>query len=329
MNYKALHVEEIDGKFTKQVKDLSLEDLDKNDVLIRVKYSALNFKDALSASGNKGVTREFPHTPGIDASGIVQRSNSDKFKVGDEVIVTSFDLGMNTKGAFSQFISVPESWVIPLPDSLSLKEAVAIGTAGLTSAIGTYKLIANGLKEGDKILITGSTGAVGSFSVKLLSHLGFKVSALSSKSDKKEFLNSIGANEVMLKDEFEMHAKKPLLKPIYDGAIDVVGGELLENILKQIKPEGSVAICGLVGSAALNTTVFPFILRGVNLLGIDSAELNSEHRNTLWSMLANEWKIDLNSIVHEHCLEELPKLIDEMLAGKSSGRAVIKIDKNS
>ena len=326
MKYKALHVEEIDGKFTKQIKELSLEELDTNDILIRVQYSALNFKDALSASGNKGVTKEYPHTPGIDASGVVERSNSSKFQVGDEVIVTSFDLGMNTNGAFSQYISVPESWVIPLPDSLSLKEAVSIGTAGLTSAIGTYKLLSNGQKEGDKILVTGSTGAVGSFSVKLLSHIGFKVAALSSKADKKEFLTSIGASEVILKDEFEMHARRPLLKPNYDGAIDVVGGELLENILKQISPEGSVAICGLVGSPTLNTTVFPFILRGVNLLGIDSAELPSEHRSTLWNMLANEWKIDLSDIVHEHSLEELPELIDEMLAGKSTGRAVIKID---
>lgn len=326
MTYKALHVEENDGKFTKNIKELPLEKLDTNDILVRVKYSALNFKDALSASGNKGVTREFPHTPGIDASGIVERSNTDKFKVGDEVIVTSFDLGMNTNGAFSQYISVPKEWVIPLPKTLSLKEAVAIGTAGLTSAIGTFKLIANGQKKGDNILVTGSTGAVGSFSVKLLSHLGFKVSALSSKADKKEFLTSIGADEVVLKDEFEMHAKRPLLKPKYNGAMDVVGGELLENILKQIKPEGSVAICGLVGSPQLNTTVFPFILRGVNLLGIDSAELNSEHRATLWNMLANEWKIDLSNIIHEHSLEELPSLIDDMLNGKSSGRAVIKID---
>jgi len=326
MTYKALHIEEIDGTYTKSIKELSLQELDTDDILVRVKYSALNFKDALSASGNRGVTREFPHTPGIDASGIVERSSCDKFKVGDEVIVTSFDLGMNTNGAFSQYISVPKEWVIPLPKTLNLKEAVAIGTAGITSAIGTYKLIANGQKERNNILVTGSTGAVGSFSVKLLSHLGFHVTALSSKEDKKEFLKSIGADKVILKNEFETHAKRPLLKPKYDGAIDVIGGEILENILKQITPEGSVAICGLVGSPQLNTTVFPFILRGINLLGIDSAELNSEHRATLWNMLANEWKIDLNNIVHEHRLEELPILIDEMLAGKSIGRAIIKID---
>ena len=326
MTYKALYIEEIDGKFTKKIKELSLEALDTNDVLIRVKYSALNFKDALSASGNKGVTREFPHTPGIDGAGIVEKSNSEKFKKGDEVIVTSFDLGMNTNGAFSQYISVPESWVIPLPKTLCLKDAVAIGTAGLTSAIGTFKLIANGQKQGNNILVTGSTGAVGSFSVKLLSHLGFRVTALSSKKDKKDFLNSIGANEIILKDEFETHAKRPMLKSKYDGAIDVIGGELLENILKQVNPEGSVAICGLVDSPVINTTVFPFILRGVNLLGIDSAELNGEHRSTLWNMLANEWKIDLSNIIHEHSLEELPSLIDEMIAGRSVGRVVIKID---
>jgi len=198
MKYKALRIEEIDGKFIKTIKELALEELDTNDILVRVKYSALNFKDALSASGNRGVTREFPHTPGIDGAGIVERSNSKEIKVGDEVIVTSFDLGMNTNGAFSEYISVPKEWVIPLPKTLSLKEAAAIGTAGITSAIGTYKLITNGLKEGDEILVTGSTGAVGSFSVKLLSHLGFKVTALSRKTDKKEFLEKLGANQFIM-----------------------------------------------------------------------------------------------------------------------------------
>ncbi len=325
MSYKALHVEESDGKFIKEIKELSLKELDTGDVLVRIKYSALNYKDALSASGNRGVTREFPHTPGIDGAGVVERSSSDKFKKGDEVIVTSFDLGMNTNGAFSEYISVPEAWVIPLPKTLSLKEAAAIGTAGLTAAIGVYKLIANGQKKHENILVTGATGAVGSFSVKLLSHLGFRVTALSGKEDQKEFLKSIGADEVVLRDEFEMHAKRAILKPKYDGAFDVVGGELLESILKQIKPEGSVAICGLVGSPQLHTTVFPFILRGINLLGINSVELDSEYRNRLWSMLSDEWRIDLSDIIHEHSLEELPYLIDEMLAGRSVGRAIIKI----
>lgn len=325
MTYKALHVKEINGSYIKTIQKLPLADLDTNDVLIKVKYSALNFKDALSAIGNKGVTKEYPHTPGIDGAGIVKRSTTKQFKVGDEVIVTSFDLGMNTNGAFSEYISVPKEWVIPLPKTLSLKEAVAIGTAGLTAAIGTYKLITNGQKAGKDVLVTGSTGAVGSFSVKLLSSLGFTVTAFSSKANKKEFLTSIGAKHILLKDDFEMHEKKPLLKPKFDAALDVVGGELLENILKQIKPEGSVAICGLVGSPKLNTTVFPFILRGINLLGINSAELPSELRVKLWKMLANEWKIDLSDIIHEHSLEELPTLIDDMIKGQTIGRAIIKI----
>jgi len=325
MTYKALRVEEKDGKFTQEIKELFLSDLDTNEVLVRVKYSALNFKDALSFSGNKGVTRVYPHTPGIDGAGVVERSSSDRFKIGDKVIVTSFDLGMNTDGAFSEYISVPEHWVIPLPKTLSLKEAVSIGTAGLTSAIGVYKLLANGQKKGDKILVTGSTGAVGSFGVKLLSHLGFNVSAYTSKGDKKDFLLSIGASEIVSKKEFIIDEKRPLLKPLYDGAIDVVGGDILENILKQIKPEGNVAICGLVGSPKLNTTVFPFILRGINLLGIDSAQTPNELRHKLWEKLANEWEIDLSDIVHIHTLQELPKLINDMLSGKSYGRAVIKI----
>ena len=324
MKYKALRIEEIDGKFIKTIKELALEELDTNDILVRVKYSALNFKDALSASGNRGVTREFPHTPGIDGAGIVERSNSKEIKVGDEVIVTSFDLGMNTNGAFSEYISVPKEWVIPLPKTLSLKEAAAIGTAGITSAIGTYKLITNGLKEGDEILVTGSTGAVGSFSVKLLSHLGFKVTALSRKTDKKEFLEKLGATKVI--NSVENHPKKPLLKPVYNGCLDVVGGELLGEILKQIKPEGSVAICGLVGSPKLDITVFPFILRGVNLLGINSAEIPDNLRKMIWQMLSNEWKIELDDFIEEHSLEDLPELIDNMLEGKSSGRVVIKID---
>ncbi|WP_331773905.1 YhdH/YhfP family quinone oxidoreductase [Sulfurospirillum sp. 1612] len=325
MTYKALVVKEVDGKFTQTIEELLLEDLDKNDILVRVKYSALNYKDALSCIGNKGVTKHYPHTPGIDAAGTVVRSNHDTFKVGDEVIVTSFDLGMNTNGAFSEYISVPSHWVVPLPENLSLKEAATIGTAGLTAAIGVDKLLKNGQKKGNTILVTGSTGVVGSFSVKLLHHLGFKVAALSSKADKKEFLYSIGADTVILKDDFVMDAKRPLLKPLYDGAIDVVGGVLLENILKQIKHSGSVAICGLVGSPKLNTTVFPFILRGNNLLGIDSAELENTQRFALWNKLADEWKIDLSDVVHEHTLQEIPSLIQTMLAGQSVGRAIIKI----
>lgn len=328
MEYKALHVEETnDGVFEKKIKSLPLKELDTEEVLIKVHYSALNYKDALSASGNKGVSKNFPHTPGIDATGIVQRSSVPSFKEGDKVIVTSFDLGMNTKGGLAEYISVPSCWIVPLPYSLSLKEAASIGTAGLTAAIGIDKLLKNGLNAPGRILVTGASGAVGSFSVKLLSKLGFEVVAYSKKESKKDFLYAIGAKEVIT--EIEHHEKRPLLKPKFDGAFDVIGGLILENILKQIKPEGSVAICGLAGSASLNTTVFPFILRGVNILGVDSAEFPSEKRVKIWSLLADEWKIDLESIVHEHSLEETPELLDMILERKSFGRALISMQKTT
>ncbi len=323
MTYKALVVDEIDKKFIKSVKELPLEDLDRNDILIKVSYSALNYKDALSANGNKGVTRNYPHTPGIDAVGVVKRSNSKDFKEGDEVIVTSYDLGMNTPGSFSEYISVPKEWVIPLPKNLSQKEAIAIGTAGLTSAIGVEKLIKNSLQPIEKILVTGASGGVGSFSVKLLSHLGFEVTAFSRSKDNYEFLKTIGATEVI--SEIETDENKPLLKPKFDAVFDVVGGKIAQELLKQIKKEGSMAICGLVDSYRLDTTVFPFILRGINLLGVDSAQYPYKNRVELWQKLANEWKMDISDLIDEKSFDLLPRLLDDMLKGETRGRVIIKI----
>lgn len=326
MTYKALHVNETENGVTQEITQLPLNELDTGEVLVRVKYSALNFKDALSATGNKGVTRKYPHTPGIDATGVVERSSVDAFNVGDEVIVTSYDLGMNHPGAFSQYISVPSHWIVPLPKTLSLKEAAAYGTAALTAAIGLDKLERNGLQKGQNVVITGATGAVGSFAVKLFSHAGHKVTAVSGKADKKSFLQNLGASEVISREELDLENKRPLLKPKFDAAFDVAGGPILEALLKQIKPEGSVAICGLVGSPNLQTTVFPFILNGINLLGINSAEYPASLRLPLWEKLSKEWKIDMDALMHEHSMDELVDLIHEMLAGKGVGRAIIKID---
>ena len=323
MMYKALRITETETGVNQTITELNLEELDTHEVLVRVKYSALNFKDALSATGNKGVTRKYPHTPGIDAAGVVERSSVDAFKVGDEVIVTSYDLGMNHPGAFSQYISVPSHWVVPLPKNLTLKEAAAYGTAALTAAIGLDKLEKNGLQKGQNVVITGATGAVGSVAVKLFSSAGYEVSG---KADKKPFLQNLGAKEVISREELDLDNKRPLLKPKYDAAFDVAGGPILEALLKQIKPEGSVAICGLVGSPNLHTTVFPFILNGINLLGINSAEYPSNLRLPLWEKLSDEWKIDMGELMHEHSMDELLPLIHAMLAGKGVGRAVIKID---
>lgn len=325
MFYKALHVRKENDQVIQEIASLPLKELDTNEVLVKVHYSALNYKDALSAKGHTSVTRNYPHTPGIDASGVVERSSVEHIKVGDEVIVTSYDLGMNTKGAFSEYISVPSSWVIPKPKNLSLKKAAAFGTVALTVAIGLYKMELNNIKPKGTIALSGATGAVGSFGVKLFSHLDYEVIAISNKEDKKEYLKALGASKIIKRNELEPSNPKPLMKPRFDGAFDVAGGEILASLLKLIKPEGSVATCGLVDSMKLNTTVLPFILNGVNLLGIDSAEFPRSLREILWNKLANEWNINIDDLTHEHTLEEVPSLVEDMIAGKGWGRAVIKI----
>lgn len=325
MSYKALHVRKENDQVIQEITTLPLKELDTNEVLVRVHYSALNYKDALSAKGHTSVTKNYPHTPGIDASGVVERSSVSHIKVGDEVIVTSYDLGMNTKGAFSEYISVPSHWVIPKPKNLSLKKAATFGTVALTVAIGLYKLELNGLKPKSTIAISGASGAVGSFGVKLFSHLGHEVVAISDKEEKSPFLNSLGASKIIKRNELELDNPRPLAKPKFDASLDVAGGKILAALLKLIKPEGSVATCGLVDNAELNTTVLPFILNGINLLGINSAQYPRNLREKLWQKLSNEWNINIESLTHEHTLEELPSLIDDMINGKSWGRAVIKI----
>lgn len=326
MFYKALHVRKEKDRVIQEVASLPLKALDTNEVLVRVCYSALNYKDALSASGYTSVTKKYPHTPGIDASGVVERSSVSHIKKGDEVIVTSYDLGMNTNGGFSEYISVPSLWVIPKPKNLSLKQAAAFGTVGLTVAIGLHKMELNGLKLPSTIIVSGASGAVGSFGVKLFSSLGYEVIAISNKEDKYEFLRSLGASQIIKRDTLELSNPKPLMKPKFDAGFDVAGGEILATLLKLIKPEGSIATCGLVNSSALNATVLPFILNGVNLLGINSAQYPKNLREILWQKLSNEWNINIDDLTHEHSLEELPSLIQEMMSGDGWGRAVIKID---
>lgn len=327
MEFKSLVVyEREDGSFEQKIEKRDIDSLPEGDVLVRVHYAALNFKDALSCTGNKGVTRNYPHTPGIDAVGVIESSNSDEFSIGESVIVTSYDLGMNTSGAFSEYIRVPKEWVIKLPENLTLKEAGTYGTGALTAGLSLYKLEQNGITpKSGKILVTGSTGGVGSFAVSILAKAGYEVVAMSGKADKIEFLKEMGASEVIGRDVIDVANKRALLKPLFAGCIDTVGGDILASIFKYISYGGSVTNCGLVASPAINTTVFPFILRGINLLGIDSAETPRELRCKIWEKLSNEWKVDTSSITTEHSLEDLPELVQKILKGKLSGRAVIKL----
>ncbi len=324
--YKAFVVEEQNGEFIRSIKEKSVSDLPDNGVLIRVQYSSLNYKDGLSASGNKGVTKKYPHTPGIDAAGVVEFSNNSDFAVGDEVIVTGNDLGMNTPGGYGQYINVPAEWVVKLPSGLTLKESMIIGTAGFTAAILVQNIVEKVTPEDGEIVVTGATGGVGSLSVALLAKLGYDVVAVSGKESEKEFLLQLGAKKVIGRDGLQEKEARPMLSAAYAGAIDSVGGIMLENLIKLTKPFGVVTCCGNVSSPKLELTVFPFILRGVSLIGVSSQNTRYATRQNVWKKLAVEWKLSsLLDVYTEIKLEDLDEAINLILQGKIKGRTVVNM----
>jgi acrylyl-CoA reductase (NADPH) len=327
--FQALLVSEhADGSFTQQLVARDIADLPAGEVLVRVQYSSLNYKDALSASGNRGVTKAYPHTPGIDAAGIVEQSSVSEFAVGDEVIVTGYDLGMNTPGGFAQYIRVPAAWLLKRPQGLSLREAMLLGTAGLTAALCVAKLEQAGLTpDAGTVLVTGATGGVGSIAVALLASLGYQVAAATGKPEQAEFLQRLGASQVVSRSSLEQGADKPMLKPLWAAAVDTVGGELLFNVVKSLQYGGSVACCGLTAGVAFKANVLPFILRGVNLLGVDSVELPLVVKASMWDKLSLQWKLsNLEALAHEVSLAQLPAAIEQMLAAQASGRVLVKLD---
>ena len=326
MNFKAFVTEETEKGFTSSIKECSLNDLPTGDVLIKVLFSSLNYKDALSASGNKGVSRNYPHSPGIDAAGIVEESNSDHFSNGDEVIVTGYDLGMNTSGGFSQYIRVPKEWIIKKPDNFSLEESMAFGTAGLTAGLCVRKILLSGIKPEDgDIFVTGATGGVGTVAVMLLSKLGFDVIAITGKENQTDLLLSLGAKEVINRSEFEGEMKSPLSKPRWAGGVDAVGSDILSNLITATHQRAAIACCGMVGGINLNTSIFPFILRGLSLLGIDSAETLIEVKKEIWHNFATDWKLEkINDQIKDIGLDELDLEIEKILKGEQVGRIRIK-----
>jgi len=327
MKFKALIIKEENGKFTREISTKSLNDLPAGDVLIKVKYSSLNYKDALSATGNKGVTRKYPHTPGIDAAGVVEESFSNQFKKGDEVVVTGYDLGMNTSGGFAEYIRVPGEWIVKLPKGLSLKESMMLGTAGFTAGLSVCKLEQAGLDKNGEIIVTGATGGVGSLAVALLSKLGYNITASTRKKEKEDYLKNLGAKLIINSNELDDKTGKPLLNRRWKGAVDTVGGNILSTVFRSLDFGCSVASCGNVLSPEFNITVYPFILRGVNLLGINSAETPMELRKIIWQKLAGEWKINLlNELTTECSLEELNEKIDLIPEGKITGRILLNLD---
>ncbi len=325
-SYLAYEVTERDGAFVRNLTTKSIDDLPAGDLLIRVRYSSLNYKDALSATGNKGVTKNYPHTPGIDAAGTVVSTNTDDFKENDPVIVTSYDLGMNTSGGFGQYIRVPADWVVPLPAGLTLQEAMILGTAGLTAGMSVLRLTEHIAPDQGKVVVSGATGGVGALSVAILAKLGYEVAAITGKETAHDFLRDLGAREIIPREEMQAEQKRPLLRTAFAGAVDTVGGPILENIVKAIQPMGVVACCGNVASPQLNLTVFPFILRGVSLIGIDSQNYPMRYRREVWTKLAGPWKPEhLMEVFSEITLEELDERIDLILAGRLQGRTVINL----
>lgn len=316
------------GKFVQAVEVRDITDLPAGELLVRVQYSSLNFKDALSASGSKAVTKAFPHTPGIDAAGVVEHSSVSGFAAGDEVIVTGYDLGMNTAGGLAQYIRIPATWAVKRPQGLTLREAMVLGTAGLTAALCIDKLQRAGVApDTGPVLVTGSTGGVGTVAVALLTKLGYSVTASTGKAWQSDFLKALGATEVILRTQLQQGSERPMLKEQWAGAVDTVGGEILFNVVKSLSYGGSVAACGLTAGVDLSGTVLPFILRGVNLLGVDSVELPLSVKAAMWAKLAGEWKLEnLDSLVTEISLQQVPEALVKLLEGQMVGRVLVSLE---
>ena len=324
--FKAFTVfENEDGSFKSEIISKSIDDLPPGDVLVRVDFSSLNYKDALSATGNKGVTKKYPHTPGIDAVGTVEDTSHSSFKIGDQVIVSGYDMGQNTAGGFGEYIRVPREWVALIPEGLTKKESIILGTAGMTAGLSLRELQKKNGIEGKLAVVTGATGGVGCLAVKLLSQLGADVTAVTGKVDSEDFLKSIGAVEVINREQLAENFHQPLASGKWDIGVDVVGGEMLAGLMTCLKLGGSVACCGLVGGSTIETTIFPYILRGNSLIGIDSGNIPISEKEEIWMLFANEWKIELNDLSRTITLNELDQEIESILKGGQVGRIIVSL----
>lgn len=326
-SFKALLIEERDGKVCSGFVEMDEARLDSGEVTIRVAYSSVNYKDALAATGAGKIIRRFPCVGGIDLSGTVINSTDPRFKEGDPVIATSFDIGVAHHGGYAEIARVPAEWVVPLPAGLTLFDAMALGTAGFTAALGVVRMEENGLRpEKGPVIVTGSTGGVGSLAVDMLAQRGYHVVALTGKESEAEYLRSLGAAEVMLRQDLDLSKIRPLDRGRWAGAVDNLGGDILAWIASTMEQGGTIASIGLASSMKLNTTVMPFILRGVSLLGIDSGYIREPYRSGVWQRLATDLKPPhLASMSRAVPFDALPALFEEYLAGRAKGRVVVEI----
>ncbi|MFX4304377.1 YhdH/YhfP family quinone oxidoreductase [Exiguobacterium sp. A1_3_1] len=323
--FSAFVVREVDGSYEGNIETKNVDDLPEGDVLIRVTHSCVNYKDALSMSGNRGVTKSYPHTPGVDAAGYIEQTTDERFQTGQAVVVNGFDFGMNTSGGFQEYIRVPADWVTRLPESIHPLEAMQYGTAGLTAAQSVDELSRIVSKDAGPILVTGATGGVSTIAIALLIRLGYTVHAVTGKRVEQERLLEKGVAEVLDRATFLEETDRPLKKGLYAGVIDTVGGPLLASVIRFVQYGGVVTTCGNVGGAEMTLTVYPFILRGVRLIGIDAVQTPITYREELWQRLASDWQVDLASEVDVKTLNDLPEVAEALLTSRHRGRTVIEI----
>ena len=324
MKYKAYLVEELGGVYSGSIQELRMHDIEPGNVIIKVHYSSLNYKDALAASGVKGVASSYPFVPGIDVAGEILESKSDNFKIGDKVIATGYKLGMSVYGGFGELVQIPHEWVVPLPSNFTFLNAMSLGTAGLTAGACVKKILNNNPSFKNPVLVSGASGGVGSVAINLLSNLNFEVHAITGKLNEEQILRKMGASEVIDRNEFMAEPVKALDKAIYSAGIDTVGGDILSKMLSMIESHGSVACCGNVAGIKFTSSVFPFILRGISLIGIDSAESDINFKKEIWDLFSNDWSLNLDDYSKVIQLENIGDEITKILDGKQIGRVVIK-----
>jgi NADPH2:quinone reductase len=327
MKFRALRIFNVDNKVVSRWVDLSLNELDPGEVVIRAAYSSVNYKDALAATGAGKVIRRFPCVGGIDVAGVVVSSHDPRFVPGDNVLVTGYEMGVAHDGGFAELVRVPAEWVVRLPLGLSLHDAMALGTAGFTAALSLHRLQQNDVKpENGKVIVTGATGGVASLAINMLKRLGYHVVAITGKDSEHEYLRSLGADEILPRSAMDLSSPRPLEKAQWAAAFDSVGGATLAWLTRTMQQNGVIASFGNAGGVELNTTVLPFILRGVRLIGIDSAATAMPLRHQIWHKLANEWRPpQLDKLAHTVAFEQLPEIFPKLLSGTSRGRTVIKI----
>jgi putative YhdH/YhfP family quinone oxidoreductase len=326
--FNALVVNKTETEFIVGVQPLYINDLPKGNVLIKTAYSSINYKDGLAAAANGKIVRSYPFVPGIDLAGTVISSDDPRFREGDKVIATSYEIGVTHFGGYSEYAQIPADWIVPLPENLTLKEAMIYGTAGFTAALSIVRLEENGLTPSKgNVLVTGATGGVGSLAAAMLAKLGYQVTASTGKSSEQDFLKSLGVHEVVSREDVFNGQVKALDKQLWAAAVDPVGGETLAAILGKITYGGSVAVSGLAGGTNLPTTVFPFILRGVDLLGIDSVNCPMETRQKVWRKMASEFKPEMLSAIvqKEVTLNQLPEALPTLLKGQARGRIIVNL----